>query len=251
MKQNTLDNALLIIQDGFLSAVCIDLPTDIIISSVYGRYKSLEFREVALHVSFASIAYIMRHIARGRLADPKSDTPVPGYGALAGAMKYGLNYLFHSDNISFPSFLYSSARGALNIALYEGFREPIGEIITEPDLGIGMKILGLGLVFGMFEMLDSGLAAKSNYLEEMLIGLFITGLTTGALVMLSENTPNNQKSAIALSFASLATTYSKVSDVTLKSIAVTYAAASITLNYADSIFNNIYNSLADNAAIAR
>lgn len=238
---NIINNLSTILTNSGIDGVLIDAPITATLSYVLSG-KLLSGDSLLTSAAIAALAYSIRNIARGKLTNINEETSTPLWGAVAGAMKYGINYYIgHRDSFTTSSFLYTSARGALNVFLYEKSRPQVINILTNDEASLIENTIALGVIFSSIEMIDSVLASKYTRFPSILkecstavaTGLII-GITTTAFVMLSEIIPDQDKLMIIASSSALYSLRQNPYD--MAGVAVAYMLNKATSSFVDMIY---------------
>lgn len=232
--RNIVENFSNILTNAAIDGLFIDAPTGASLSYVF-REEAFSAKGFFTSAAIAALAYSIRNIARGRLQDIGQDRPVPLWGAIAGALKYGIRYsLKHRDDFNTSSFLYTCGRGALNVFLYESHREQIGNIIANDEVSTVIKTLDLGFIFSVFEGMDSILSSDRISMSSIFSGI-ATGFVTSAFVMISENAPLQDKLLMIAASSALYSINQNPYDIVFN-VAVAYTLNKITSSFVDMLY---------------
>lgn len=241
IMRNIINNLSTVLTNSSIDGLLIDAPISATLSYAL-KGELLSGESLLTSAAIAALAYSIRNIARGKLTNINEETSTPLWGAVAGAIKYGINYYIgHGDNFTTSSFLYTSARGALNVFLYEKSRAQVINILSNDEANLIEKTIGLGFIFSSIEMIDSVLASKYTKFPSILkegstalaTGL-IVGLTTPAFVMLSEIVPTQDKLMI---IASSSVLYSlRQNPYDMASVCVAYMWHKAVPSFVDMIY---------------
>lgn len=243
--RNIANNLGTILTNAAIDGLLIDAPITATLSYVL-KNKVPSAESLLTSAAIAALAYSIRNIARGRLININQNNPVPLWGAIAGSLKYGLNYYIeYKNDFSTSSFLYTCARGAFNVFLYENSRGQINNIIDNNEASFTEKTTDVGYIFSAFETTDSILSSGKIDLMSIFNGI-ATGIATTVFVMLSEKIIPNQDKLLLI--ASSSVLYSLRQDpYDIAGVAVVYMVNKAT----DSFIDMIYQEQETNLVMAR